>query len=241
VTGSGWDFEQRLSEVESATQRLLDSAGRLDDPAVAAPSLLPGWSRGHVLTHIARNADGLVNLLAWARTGQETPMYASRESREADIEAGAGRTRDQLLADVQDTAARFSAAARSVPPGPAWETTVALLSGRRFPAREALWHRLKEVEIHHVDLDVGYTPAHWQEDFTHRAMDDVVETFSARERAPALALAADDTGRRWTIKAAPQQRVSGAEAALLAWLIGRAPGDGLLVEPGPMPTLPRWA
>ena len=49
---------------------------------MAGPSLLPGWSRGHVLTHLARNADGAVNLLTWARTGVETPQYVSQEQRE---------------------------------------------------------------------------------------------------------------------------------------------------------------
>src|SRR5256885_15091039 len=60
------------------------------------PSLLPGWTRGHVLTHVARNGDGLGNLLRWARTGTETPMYASREARRADIEAGAGRSAAEI-------------------------------------------------------------------------------------------------------------------------------------------------
>ena len=62
-----------LDDVERATSRLLATAGSLDaDPS--APSLLPGWTRGHVLTHVARNADSLVNLLTWARTGVVTPQ-----------------------------------------------------------------------------------------------------------------------------------------------------------------------
>ena len=52
---------------------------RLGDDAFRAPSLLPGWSRAHVLTHLARNADGMINLLLWARTGIVTPAYASVE------------------------------------------------------------------------------------------------------------------------------------------------------------------
>ena len=42
---------------------------RMGDDAFAAPSALPGWSRAHVLTHVARNADAMINLLTWARTG----------------------------------------------------------------------------------------------------------------------------------------------------------------------------
>ena len=80
-----------LDRLAAATGRLLASASTLSDAQAREPSLLPGWSRGHVLTHIARNADGMVNLLRWARTGTQTPMYASAQSRAADIEAGAGR------------------------------------------------------------------------------------------------------------------------------------------------------
>ena len=76
-----------LDRVAAATDRVLVTATALSDDQAREPSLLPGWSRGHVLTHIARNADGLGNLLRWARTGTETPMYTSAESRSADIDA----------------------------------------------------------------------------------------------------------------------------------------------------------
>ena len=46
-----------IAEVDRATARLLATARTLDDDAVRAPSPLPGWTRGHVLTHVARNAD----------------------------------------------------------------------------------------------------------------------------------------------------------------------------------------
>ncbi|HET9858195.1 MAG TPA: maleylpyruvate isomerase N-terminal domain-containing protein [Nocardioidaceae bacterium] len=72
-----------------------------------APSLLPGWSRGHVVTHVARNADGLRNLLVWARTGVETPQYPSWEQRNRDIDSGAGRPHAALLADSRASAERF--------------------------------------------------------------------------------------------------------------------------------------
>src|SRR5690349_5101281 len=80
-----------LPEVDRATARLLATARKLADADSAAPSLLPGWTRGHVLAHLALNADACVNLLTTARTGVDTPMYASDEQREADIVAAAGR------------------------------------------------------------------------------------------------------------------------------------------------------
>jgi maleylpyruvate isomerase len=78
--------------------------------ALGGPSRLPGWTRGHVVCHVARNAEGLVRLLHWARTGIETPMYPSAEARVADIEAGAGRPLDEQLDDVRNTGAAFAAA-----------------------------------------------------------------------------------------------------------------------------------
>ena len=71
------DISQSMASIAAATGRLLTVAGTLTDAEVAEPSLLPGWTRGHVLTHLARNADGLANLLRWAGTGIETPVYAS--------------------------------------------------------------------------------------------------------------------------------------------------------------------
>src|SRR2546421_2317239 len=102
-----------LAEVDPATARLPATAAALDgDPA--APSLLPGWTRGHVLTHVARNADGLTNLLTWARTGERTPQYASWEQREADIAAGAARPWPELVDDVRASGERVASVASSL-------------------------------------------------------------------------------------------------------------------------------
>src|SRR5262245_1123799 len=79
------EIGQQQARIGEATGRLVTTAAALTDAQTREPSLLPGWTRGHVLTHIARNADGLANLLGWARTGRETPMYASADSRRADL------------------------------------------------------------------------------------------------------------------------------------------------------------
>jgi len=78
-------------QIDDATQRLLGTARQLTDPALREPSLLPGWTRGHVLTHLCRGADAMRNLLAGARAGQDRPAYASAHAREDDIAQGAGR------------------------------------------------------------------------------------------------------------------------------------------------------
>ena len=171
---------------------LLATATALSDAQAREPSLLPGWSRGHVLTHIARNADGLGNLLRWARTGTQTPMYASAESRAADIEAGAGRPAADLAADVRESAAAFAAEAASMPDD-AWTAQVRALNGPPFPALGVLDRRLSEVEIHHVDLAAGYSPGDWPEDFLGEALPRVAESFAGRDDTPRCLVWADGT------------------------------------------------
>ena len=97
------------SELTAANDRLIATVARLSDADVAAPSRLPGWTRGHVLAHLARNADSQVNLLTWARTGVETPQYPDLETRDAEIEAGAPRPAKEQLADLEDSTARLFA------------------------------------------------------------------------------------------------------------------------------------
>jgi maleylpyruvate isomerase len=50
-----------LSAMRDSTEALLLGldAEPWHEADVRAPSLLPGWTRGHVLSHIARNADGI--------------------------------------------------------------------------------------------------------------------------------------------------------------------------------------
>ena len=99
-----FDPKATLRELDDATDRLLDTVKTLDDVALGRPAGLPRWSRGHVVSHLSRNADGLSNLARWAATGVESPMYASREAREVDIEAGAGRGVLEQLADLESSA-----------------------------------------------------------------------------------------------------------------------------------------
>ena len=241
------DDEARRSMVNigEATDRLLASAAALTDAGAGEPSLLPGWTRGHVLSHVARNGDGLGNLLRWARTGVETPMYASREARRADIEAGAGRSAADLAADVQATAIAFAAEAASLP-DEAWAAQVQGLSGPPIPALRVLDWRLREVEIHHTDLGTGYLPAAWPAEFVAENLPEVAGSFAGRDDAPSCQLRPDGSDSSWRIgpdqPGAPPVSVQGSAVGLLAWLIGRDDGSGLRVAGGDAvpPVLPPW-
>ena len=158
-----------LTDVDEATEHLLRTVADLDPARVSAPSLLPGWTVGHVLTHVARNADAQINLLTWARTGVETPMYPSPEARAEGIEAGAARPLREQIADIRATHERFADAAAAMPAA-AWAVR---LHSTGQSAAAVPWSRLREVVVHHVDLGAGYTPADWTDAFALRLLREI--------------------------------------------------------------------
>jgi maleylpyruvate isomerase len=147
-------------QIDLATQRLLDDARTLTEEDLRVPSLLPGWSRAHVLAHLARGADATRNLLAGVQSGQDRPGYASAEAREAAIEAGAAQRAADLAADLADSAMALRALIRRLP-DEAWQVPVRTLDPVPFPAAGLLTRRLTEVELHHSDLATGYRAADW--------------------------------------------------------------------------------
>jgi maleylpyruvate isomerase len=147
-------------QIDYATQRLLDAARTIPESELRAPSLLPGWTRAHVLAHVARGADAMRNLLIGARSGQDRAAYASAQAREAGIERGAAMSARDLMADLADSAMALRTIVKQLP-DEAWRVRVRVLDSAPFPAAEVLIRRLVEVELHHCDLAVRYGPADW--------------------------------------------------------------------------------
>jgi maleylpyruvate isomerase len=234
------------ARIAVATEAVTATAAGLTDAQAREPSRLPGWSRGHVLTHLARNADSLRNLLIWARTRVETPQYASIDEREAGIIAGAGRPAAELRADIEATGAAFAAEAASLRAAD-WDATVRGLRGAGHPAWYTLWRRLTEVEIHHVDLGTGYRPADWPAAFSSQLLARLAVELRA-PNVPRVTLHASGTGASYAVGPADPgagenhvPAVSGPAAEVAAWLIGRDDGAGLRVQPpGPLPEMPPW-
>jgi len=224
------DHVRDLASVRDATERLLSAAAKLDNASVTEPSRLPGWTRGHVLAHLARNADALVNVL------EGRPMYVSGDARDTEIERDAPRPLDVQFADVRESAARFQETGSA--PGD-WSRTVELRNGVTDSASRVLFRRWVEVELHHVDLGIGYELEDLSEEFTQREINFLSERFRGHPGVPALLLKEDDgrmvsTGRR----EGAAITVSGRQADLLGWLSGRRDGSALTTDGGPLPALP---
>ncbi|KFG05089.1 MULTISPECIES: maleylpyruvate isomerase family mycothiol-dependent enzyme [Streptomyces] len=224
------DHARDLASVREATDRLLTAAARLDNAAVTEASRLPGWTRGHVLAHLARNADALVNVF------EGRPMYASAEARDADIERDAPRPLKEQLADVRDSADRFQDAA-ALPAD--WTRTVELRNGVTDSAARVPFRRWIEVEIHHVDLGIGYELEDLPPEFTEREIGFLVDRFTGHPGVPHTRVT--DGTRAWTTGGAASGSVvtvTGTAPALLGWLAGRTADTALRAEGGTLPSLP---
>jgi maleylpyruvate isomerase len=229
-----------LAAVRRACTALYETVDSLDDVAVHGPSRLTGWTRGHVVSHLARNADGLVNLLHWARTGIESPMYASPVDREADIEEGAHRLVQVQQEDLRAADERFFMATE-VMSEMDWEEGVTDRHGQPMPVALVPWMRLTEVLVHHVDLNVGA-------DFdrmvvlageqTELLLDYVVTRYDGQPDIPPVRLVVElpsGDDRTWLLgNAALRTEIRLPAATALAWLTGRdRSATGL-------PSLPAW-
>ena len=222
----------------AGTEFLVQAVDALPDDALRAPSALPGWTRAHVVAHVARNAEALARLAAWARTGVETPMYADAGQRAADIEASAAFPADRLRRELGSTAADLDLALSSLDDR-AWRATVRTAQGRLRPAAEIPWMRVREVWLHTVDLGSGARVADLPPDVVDALLDDVTDSLSSRPDCPPATLVPTDRPRAWTLAGGGVQ-VHGPAAHVLAWLTGRGGGAALTPVGGPLPTPPRW-
>ncbi len=188
-----------IAGVERSHARLAATLAGLTDEVARRPSRLPGWTVGHVLTHVARNADSVVRRLAGAAAGEVVDQYeGGAAGREREIESGAMRSAAELTGDVLGTNLAVEHALAAAPPH-AWDRLTRSVGGDEIPARAVVFSRWREVEVHHADLGLGYGPQDWPQD--------LVEA--------------------WLPRATEQFLPTADERELLAWLVGRGPAPRL--------------
>lgn len=231
-----------IDETLLATTRYLQALTVLDDESVRRPSLLPGWSRAHVVAHLSRNADAFSQVLRQVAAGEPAYMYASNDARNADIEETV-RTRDLagLVEDAITSAARLTDAF--------WACTADLDTpytrvpgdDRTFPLHTVGPRRRAEVEIHHADLDVDYAAAEWPADFSRHLIRQRQEEMAALPQGcPSMVLSATDVDGLWKFGEGQGPEIHGTAGDLAWWLVGRGGGRGLTCSSGELPTLGRW-
>lgn len=215
--------EPALKRIADATSALLRDTIAIDDDAWHAPSLLPGWSRAHVASHVARNADALRVVISATMSDDPAPLYPSANAKFNAIERGAERDGLELQVDLDTSAGELARLCDRVED---W-TAPARLPDGEFPLSVVTLIRLQELTLHHLDLDCGFgwedvhiVPARWLLQWLLLLMRDdeslpAVDIESAAGETASLG----GTGER--------RLVTGSDAALWAWLAGRTDGSGL--------------
>jgi maleylpyruvate isomerase len=236
----GQSLERTIGWMDRGTDWFNGRLASLTDDDLLAPSPLPGWSRLHVVSHIARNARAMRNLVRWAQTGVETPMYPSPEHRRDDIEAGARLPPDEVRADALAEADLLKAAVSAMPSA-AWTAPIRTALGLSVTADAIPWMRSREVWVHAVDLGADATFEDIDEEVAGALYEEAARQFVGRQDCPAVVLVPVPPGN--TVAIGPEGsdpvRVSGTTNALAGWLLGRTDGRGLTSE-APLPRLPPW-
>lgn len=235
------DSQRWLTE---GTDRLLATVAALPDEGLDDATLLPGWDRLTLLAHVARNAGALRNLLSWARTGVEAPMYANAAERAAGIAELAAQPPAAVRAELIASADALERDLADLP-ADRWTQTVRTARGRPIPASEIPWMRVREVWVHLVDLDAGPTFTAVPDAVRVALLDDAAELMTAGSDAVSVRARDLGTGREWVFgpdSAAgtgpvAEHVVTADTVDLCAWVLGRP----ALLPPGTTwPALPPW-
>lgn len=219
--------------------------GEVRDDELRASSLLPGWSRAHVVAQVGFSARALARLVEWGRTGVEIPMYESPSQRREEIELGATLRADALRHLAAHAAVHLNVEWRDLP-AEAWTHAVVTAEGQTVPVSDTVWMRTREVWVHALDLRTGYSTRDFPARLVDLLLDDLVAAWR-RNRVdgdPDILLEPTDRDVAYRVldgSDAEPLVVRGAAADLVGWGIGRSTRGVLTstgVAPGPAPTWP---
>jgi maleylpyruvate isomerase len=157
--------EADIARVHDAHNRFLRVVERVTDDEMRLPSRLPGWTKAHVLTHVARNADSHVRRAEAALDGEMVDQYEGGYAGRAHaIEAGCLRSAAEIIHDARSSAIALEEVWRSVPVD-AWVCRSRDVNGRERPLFELPSRRWQEVEVHLIDLNAGVSHRDWPAEF----------------------------------------------------------------------------
>ena len=234
------DVAAAINAVREATARLDAAVDKVVEvggaDAFTAPCRLPDWTIGHLVSHLARNADGLRRVLAGAKVGAQLQPYASPQARIDDINAGALRSTETIALDFRAATAQLADTIDELPPA-TWSATVDLGRGGPTTADVILAARLGEVEIHHHDLGVDDGLSLLDDAQAGLLLAALLRSY-VRTRAVTGLRLEPDTAAPITLGDGGRT-VAGSAIDLVGWLSGRTDGAGLRATGG-LPELPTW-
>lgn len=228
------DLDMTLVELEAATQRYLRTVAGLTDSQFAEPSVLPGWTVAHVISHVASNATGITRAVRAAiGDDPDTWVYQSNASRDAEIDERAQWPVGDLRALNAESTDDLRAAFADCPPDKLGVLLPRTIDGPPWSVADWIGARWREVEIHHTDLGIGYTHQEWTDEFV-----DYLTSVAIFDRDPEVSLTLRAPDGDHTVGGGGQV-IAGSQRDLIWWLIGR--GGGLDVHPGEqLPELGPW-
>ncbi|MFV0462383.1 MAG: maleylpyruvate isomerase N-terminal domain-containing protein [Nostocoides sp.] len=174
------------------TALLLDTAGRLD--GLGTPSLCTGWSRAHVLSHLARNAEGFAGAIRGVREGRDVPVYSNDAARDGDIKVGATYDPGRILAELRESSQDLSGLLATIGPeedSPVHRTPAGLV----FRLGDLPRMRLREVAYHHIDLAAGFTFDDLEPELLDAFLHDEVDRLTPAARSAELGFLARGLAR----------------------------------------------
>ncbi|WP_284981157.1 maleylpyruvate isomerase family mycothiol-dependent enzyme [Arthrobacter sp. efr-133-TYG-118] len=230
-------LQEQLLQARRGTAFFARKLNELSDAELDGGSLLPGWSRRHVVAHIGYNARAIARLVEWASTGVETPMYPSVAVRDEEINFGATLSPIALRNLFDHSAVHLSVEWRDLPED-AWHHTVRTIQGREVPASETVWMRTREVWVHAVDLDNGASFGDIPASVLERLLRDITSAWSTRGTDTGLLVKVAGTG---LVFGDPDAAVviTGPLPGVVQWATGRGT-DGVAGVAGPVPAAPKW-
>lgn len=169
-----------IAACAASHERLLATIDGMDEATARRPSRLPDWTVAHVLAHLARNADSHVYRLEGAVRNEVVDQYRGGfEGRAAEIEESARQPVGALLTDVRDTHDAFMRACDAMP-ADAWSRVSRDVGGTERPAHTLPLRRWQEIEVHHVDLGLGYTHRDWPHAFVAQRFPELLAALPSR-------------------------------------------------------------
>lgn len=230
---------RHADHLTEADQRLVRSVDGLSGEEWHAPSLLPGWTRAHVVAHLALNGEALADVLRGVTEDSPVPMYDTQDQRDADIEELTGAPHSEIRERLLASTSLFADAVAAVPEDGWAGRFERTTGGPTLPVDAVPLMRLREVEIHHADLALGYSPDDWSSGFA-----EVVVTGMVKRLDPAegFRVAPLDSDRSWEVGDAGEDSpvVTGPVAHLAWWLTGRTPSELVSCSRGELPQVGGW-